>query len=555
MRKIAIKILIIFLIFGIFFLLKGTLNNEKKVEIKKTLGNFDYKLMSQNIDRYKLDEGKYSVLPFECEDDIYATYYLALIRQKLMEESFEIAYNYSDLNHDFISLYDLYYVCDLFSAKNIRGISKSELYDLFLSYQIDGKFVVDKRDQIADRDKEILFTLVYVAKCADLLEVDASEIIHESDIEWLNSYEKTLLNKQSDEILDYMGKAYQVLIVNNSIGNSSDELIECVRKHYIEYVDALRKSIESMEEEVVFSFEAYWYLTDYIGEKDLLQDVEWKEFLSLLENPNGGYSLPGSDPNPLIIYIIVELSYRYDLNLLFDDVLNIVQRHETINHSYIPFILFEEEMESTFYAKKIHGMLNEAETEIDVYDEVSLYSIAAGRGELSADEKQYMDSFILSVIESEDDIGYSQLSILTQLCDRMENMDNDEQLKNKLKETIDTLYNSYDNLVVLERINLYYSLYIYHSLWGKDGIKNIVEKSLSHIPENVEEAYAYTMLRENYYEDVLQAMPDSIYQSIAEIIDMSYNKEWGFFSFDENNELITMRSIYYGLYLSKIYYQ
>lgn len=68
-----------------FFLLKGTLNNEKKVEIKKTLGNFDYKLMSQNIDRYKLDEGKYSVLPFECEDDIYATYCSALIRQKLME--------------------------------------------------------------------------------------------------------------------------------------------------------------------------------------------------------------------------------------------------------------------------------------------------------------------------------------------------------------------------------------------------------------------------------------------------------------------------------------
>lgn len=515
--------------------------------------NFNFDKTWSNLTLYKNSNSSYTPLPYEYSSDLYTTYYSYKLCKKLdvpiyLNDDIQTLFNCCS------SMADIYLLTDLLVEQNKVDEWRNTILSEIEKYRSPNTYRLYKEDETLN-DSTSLFSLYYATRCFELLRVQEgldSDILH-----WFNSYQDEILQSNSNDIADFMNRAYQALVICDYLGTSSERLLFDVKASIEDYAKSIRQLASNYIPEVIFELEAYWYLVDKTSSIDILTKEDFSQILEKLKCLDGGFSLDGSDhSNPHIMLIVLEIADRYGIDIDTNSFYSLIMRHKLGNGQFIPYILTADD-KSTYYAHKIAQLLDRDEEVKLPNKETSTYSAAMKDTALSTEDLEYIANYIDSIIKDQS-ITSNDLAFMCELLEKCALIQQNTELKSLMKRYISELNSAVqqDENFISQRIELYTALYVYYSAWKDTSVADEIEALLSQTPTTLDELFAFTRLAEVYCgEEWILSVSEKQYTAFTQIISDSYNKRDGYFYYSIESQQTNMRTIYQGIYLAQVYFQ
>lgn len=554
MKKIiACIILLVAVVSAFIIVLCDNENSTEGTTYELSSGNFDFDKTWSNLALYKTSNLSYTPLPYEYSSDIYSTYY----SYKLCDE-LDIPIHLNDdlqtLVDSCTSMADLYLLTDLFVGQDIIDDWKTIILSEIQNYRSQNTYHLYKDDEKSN-DSTSLFSFYYATRCFELLGVQESldsDILH-----WFNSYQGKIRHTKTNDTADFMNKAYQVLVINDYFGTSSDELLLDVEASIEEYAKIIRQLTSNNVPEVIFELESYWYLLDKTSSTDILTKEDFTGMLEKLRCTDGGFSLDGSDySNPHVMFIVLEIANRYGISLDTNFFYSLIMRHKQGNGQFIPYVLTGDD-KSTYYAYKIARLLGHDDKVKLPSNETSIYSVAMKDTTLSTEDLEYIANYIDSITKDQS-ITSNDLLFMCELLEKCDLIQQNADLKSLMKQYISELNSAVQQKqnYISQRIQLYTALYVYYSAWKDTSVSGEIEYLLSLTPTTLDEIFSFTRLSEVYYgKEWISAVSQKQYTAFTQIIVDSYNERDGYFYYSVEGQQTNMSTIYLGIYLAQTYFQ
>lgn len=342
-----------------------------------------------------------------------------------------------------------------------------------------------------------------------------------------------------------------------------------------EYIESNFTNYESKIMEITDNENYIFYLNTYLN---IIQEFQLKSImtkddvlriLNIFKNSEGGFSSNKREqPNPLPTYIISQLCKVLDYKYDFSDCKRFVLRHQRSNGFFIPYIILESDLESTYYAYSILQITNEQNIEdlsayLEQHNDQEEHPFYLYLQQLCGKNINInmIKQIINDKLSSDIDItkkNLNDIKILIDLCKLngiTVDKDNVDKFCSSIEENVKSIYNEKnDKKREAAFPNLLLSLSVYLSINNDNSyINNVINDILSKVKiDNLYTAYYYYLLLDSVENcGILNKinLDATLNTQIASVLRECYS-ETGFYSVDTTESSINMISNYFGVKLN-----
>lgn len=544
---ILFGVLAVVLLGGIFSFKNTPYSSEEKPELLENY--FDYEQMWERLSIYKKGSS-YTALPHEYTSDLYTTYYSMKLCDA-MGIPLEVNEDLQYLVDSCTSIVDLYLLIDMLSSQQMELDWEEALLKEIECYR-EGDFYKIYKDSEKIDSSTKLFALFYAVRCYESLSRE-DELSEEVKL-WLLEYQDAILNESPSDSSDFMNELYQIMVIKSYMRTPSDDLNVTLDVHIDSFGNRIKSALQEGSAESIFDLEAYWYLLGKGVYQDALEGQDFDSVLKHMRCSDGGFSLEGGEySNPQIMYYVFMIADRYKIDFIYEQYQELVLRHRLESGLFIPYVLDVDD-KATYYAHKISQLLcYEEEIKLPT-DNANFYSIAMNKSTLSEDE--FIRNYINSIYQR-GSLTDNDIAVFAEILSIRDYIRSNAKIKNMLNAYITDLCSNVELLKshVSQRIRLSNALYVYCSFWGSRDFDVEIADVLSLCPSSLSELYSFTRLMLCYYgEEGVAQLTDQQYDACVKIIMDAYDEESCLFYYSKEDTQTNMSTVFWGVYLSQIYF-
>ena len=557
---------LIILVLILQFIISSCSKPIEQIDIDKSIDNIfrTKELICDRLYLFENDDYSYSYLPDEVPGDLYSTYYSLMYLELINEE--HVTPLYSKAVFDSVrTIQDIFYITEIFK-NTLDDLAINHIYENVNNlYNPDGYFIIDTNYKTLDihGDDNLLFSTWTACKIFQSINRDYD---YSSIRNWLESYDIDIKNKVNPD-MDYFDLVLMYYELCLLLDLDTSEIIRFIELNIAKYETQLMQELGSIE--FVFHLSTYMTLIEHLGKSIDTNKFIISEIVKMYKIESGGFSISSREStNPLPVYIFSKLIYN-SIDYDFSNCTKYVLRHQRNDAMFIPYVISEGDIESTYYA-----YLTLIQLGINIDSELSQYC-EKNKNERNSLQYIYLDSLSTKEIADEyimdivTDLSTKKISsindinrillllqiledknivipddLTNRLCDSLlkyiteVSAQKDKQIRSALKATEYAALSAY---LMLNNQN--------------KSINKLVQEILSNMPkDNLFSVYYYVRLH-NIASDKINIanIPFSFSNELIYMLD-NCASDLGNFSFEYDDISISMVSNYYGVYISNYLY-
>lgn len=561
--NILIIIISIVLLFSACDNSSENITNERKMAFSP---NDNQEILSR-LEVSKMSDSGYGFFADELSADLNSTYYSQRFLSNIGYMYNEAKYQEFNYDNSALTFWDIYLYTMLFSDDlNEDNRQRQKVIENIMKYKVESSYFVMSPDYNSDdpySDDTVLFGTCYSIKILKALNTDFE---YDSLLPWFDKY-ITSLTRNTKITLETFEELYLLYQIAVDLNHNISYIQEYIESNFTNYESEIMEAAD--QENYIFYLNTYLNIIQEFQFKSIMTKDDVSRIINIFKNSEGGFSLNKAEqPNPLPTYIISQLCKVLDYKYDFSDYKSFVLRHQRSNGFFIPYIILESDLESTYYVYSILQIANEQNIE-----------------DLSAYLKQHNDQeeqpfylylqqlygkninvnmikqIINDKLSSDIDItkkNLNDIKILIDLCKLngiTVDKNNVDKFCSSIKENVKSIYNE-ENDKKREAAfpELLLSLSVYLSIdYDNSYINNVIKDILSKVKiDNLYTAYYYYLLLDSVENcGILNKinLDATLDDQIASVLRECYS-ETGFYSIDTTESSVTMISNYFGVKLN-----